>query len=389
VSTDNAQNEATKVELSQAAIGAWSGGRFMHFGAPLEDDRFTALLRPDETISTVITADVYGTGGADIAVGEATKGLPRDSFQLVGAIGHDFEKGERQGAKGFPRFTNPALRGPEQYSGYLRAATEASLERCGTSHFDALLLHNPDRIGYSSEVVWQAMDDLRSEGLASSIGVAPGPANGFTLDLIACLEMFGEMIDWAMLIINPLEQWPAHLALPACEKHDVQVIARVADYGGLFHGDIKLGHQFLERDHRTFRPDGWVEAGLEKIERMRPIAERHGLSTLQLACAWNLSHPAVSCVVPTLLEEGTPGTRPIEAQRADLAALPENAGSILTADEISQINSIGDNTGCMALKGGSLEHSGEELADRWPVNDQLVEYAGRWGVTPADLQRLA
>ena len=28
------------------ALGAWSGGRYMHFGEPLDDDRFVRLLRP-------------------------------------------------------------------------------------------------------------------------------------------------------------------------------------------------------------------------------------------------------------------------------------------------------------------------------------------------------
>lgn len=372
-------------ELSQTALGAWGGGRFMRFGQPLTDERFTALLRPDGSIPTVITADVYGTGEADLAVGRATKGLPRDSFNLVGAIGHDFVQGERSGAKGFPRFTDPSLRGPGEYADYLRRATEASLERTGTDHFDLLLLHNPDRTGYTSEVVWSAMNDLKSSGLADGIGVAPGPANGFTLDLIACLDLYGEMIDWAMLILNPLEPWPAELALPACKANGVKVIARVADHGGLFHGDVKVGHNFLEHDHRNFRPKGWVESGLSKIDRMRPFAERHNLSMLQLACAWNLANDAVECVVPTLIEEGTDGARAVEDQRADLASLPDQAGQILSADEVAQIREIGDNTGCMGLKGGSPDYAGEELPDRWPINDELLVLADRWGIKPSDL----
>ena len=66
------------------ALGAWSGGRYMHFGEPLDDDRFVRLLRPDAGIHTVVTADVYGAGEADLAVGRALAGLPRESFSLVG-----------------------------------------------------------------------------------------------------------------------------------------------------------------------------------------------------------------------------------------------------------------------------------------------------------------
>ena len=92
-------------------------------------------------------------------------------------------------------------------------AAERSLERLGASCFDLLLLHNPDRIGYSSEAVWDGMEALREAGLTARIGIAPGPANGFTLDLIACLERFGERIDWAMIILNPFEPWPGELCL--------------------------------------------------------------------------------------------------------------------------------------------------------------------------------
>ena len=147
-----------------AALGAWSGGRFMHFGEPLDDDRLVALLTPDERIDTVITADVYGTGDADRMLGRALAGVAREDVCVVGAVGHDFYTGERAGAKGFPRFTDPALRGPRDYASYLRMATERSLERCGIDRFDLLLLHNPDRTGYGSEGVWEAMSALREAG---------------------------------------------------------------------------------------------------------------------------------------------------------------------------------------------------------------------------------
>jgi len=110
--------------------------------------------------------------------------VDRDGYCLIGAIGHDFYEGERDGAKGFPRFTDPRLRDEDGYGGYIRMATERSLERCGVERFDLLLLHNPDRIGYSSTAVWEGMRAVREAGLTRMLGVAPGPANGFTLDLI-------------------------------------------------------------------------------------------------------------------------------------------------------------------------------------------------------------
>jgi aryl-alcohol dehydrogenase-like predicted oxidoreductase len=360
----------------------------MHFGEPLEDERLVQLLRPGDGIDTVLTADAYGAGEADQIVGRALVGLPRDSYFLVGAVGHDFYEGERQGAKGFPRFTDSALRGKDGYRDYLRMATERSLERCGVDAFDLLLLHNPDHTGFTSAAVWDGLEALRADGLARRLGVAPGPANGFTLDLIDCFERFGESIDWAMIILNPMEPWPGELLLPAARAHDVSLIARVVDYGGLFWDDVLPGHAFRERDHRTFRPAGWVEAGRERLERMRPIADAHGLTPLQLACQWDLAEEPVACVVPTLIQEAGPDARPVEEKRAELAALP--AEPLLSSDELAQIRAIGDNTGCMALKGASPDHEGASGADRWGLTPELVEVAARWEIEPErDLRQAA
>lgn len=361
----------------------------MHFGEPLEDARLRALLRPGEGIDTVITADAYGAGEADSLLGEALAGLDREDYCLIGAIGHDIYTGERDGARGYPRFTDPSLRGESEYADYIRMATERSLERCSVERFDVLMLHNPDNAGYTSEAVWlDGMAAVRDAGLTRMLGIAPGPANGFTLDVIGCLERYGELIDWAMIILGPLEPWPGELVLRAAQASDVSLIARVVDYGGLFHDDVLPGHEFAEHDHRRFRPDGWIEAGRDKLERMRPIARRHGLTMLQLACAWDLAQAPVRCVAPTLIQEPGPGARPIEDKRAELGALPST--SPLSWEEAMQIRAIGENTGCMALKGANPAHEGPARPDRWGLDDKLAGVAERWGIDPArDLRQVA
>ena len=90
----------------------------------------SSALNYEKGIRTFVTADVYGAGRADTLLGEALKGIARDTYCLVGIIGHDFYGGLRGGAKGYPRFTEPGLRGPEQYEEYLVMAAEKSLERC-------------------------------------------------------------------------------------------------------------------------------------------------------------------------------------------------------------------------------------------------------------------
>jgi aryl-alcohol dehydrogenase-like predicted oxidoreductase len=359
----------------------------MHFGEPLDDNRFLGVIRHayDKGIRTFMTADVYGNGQADEILGRALAGIPRDSYCLVGAIGHDFYTGKREGAKGYPRFTNPALRRPDQFAEYIRTAAEKSLQRCGVSHFDLLLLHNPDSIGYSSEAVWKGLQAVQNAGLTNMLGIAPGPANGFTLDIVHCFERFGSLIDWAMIILNPLEPWPGELCLPAALKHDIKIITRVVDYGGLFHDDVQPGHVFRQQDHRVFRPAGWVEAGRGKMEQMRSIANKHRLTMLQLACLWNLSHPPVNSVIPTLIQEAGPNAKVIEEKVEELAALstdPRLATLVFSTAERELIGQIGNNKGCMSLKGANPAHTGEPEADHWALRPELIEAGRKWGIDP-------
>src|ERR671917_2865329 len=326
--------------LGHVALGSWSGGLYMPFGEPIAEERLEALLRPGGGIRSIITADAYGAGEADALVGRALKGVPRGDYALAGAVGHDFYKGEREGAKGYPRFTDPSLRPPHKFGDYLRMATERSLQRCGVDSFDLLLLHNPDRRGFELPEVWTALRDLRDLGLTRAIGVAPGPANGFTLDLIGCFERYGELIDWAMIILNPLEPWPGEMVLDAAARFEVSIVTRVVDYGGLFHDDLLPRHEFPRGDHRGFRPEGWVEAGSEKLER----------------------------------------------KREELARVPEL--SPLTVEEVVEIRAIGDNTGSMLLKGATPDHEGEEQPDRWELAKEQIERARRWRIDPErDLRR--
>ena len=234
------------------------------------------------------------------------------------------------------------------------------------------------------------MAALREEGLRDALGVAPGPANGFTLDVIDCLERFGDADR-----LGDGDPQPARAVARASScsrpprRHGVRVITRVVDYGGLFHDDVRPGHEFAERDHRAFRPAGWIEAGRERLERMRPIAERHGLTLLQLACAWNLAHAPVACVAPTLIQEAGADARADrgQARRARRASRREvvldgRGGRGAPRDRRQHR--------LMALKGASPDHDGEPRPDRWPLDDELRELAARWGIDPArDLVKTA
>ncbi len=277
---------------THTALGTWSGGRFMHFGEPLDDERLAALLRPGDDVRTVITADAYGAGEADRAARPRARGRrPRRRTRSSARSATTSTRASARGPRASRASPTRACAAPTSTPTTCAWPPSAASSASALDAFDLLLLHNPDRAGYTSEAVWDGMAALREAGLTAAIGVAPGPANGFTLDLIDCFERFGERIDWAMVILSPMEPWPGELCLDA---------ARAPRRAG-HHARRRLRRPVLGRraSPGTRSPSATTgcsgpRAGsrpaARSSTRMRPIAERHGLTPLQLACAWNLAH---------------------------------------------------------------------------------------------------
>ena len=69
--------------------------------------------------------------------------------------------------------------------------------------------------------------------------------------------------------------------------------------------------------------------------------------------------------------------RPIEDKIREFGKMPDVR---LTPEEIESIRQIGDNTGCMKLKGASKRHATSERCDEWPMKPELLELAQREGL---------
>ena len=191
-STDISGGDATGVwhargmrELGHVCLGSWSGGRHMHFGEPLDEERLVALLRPDEQhpLRRHLRRVRRGRGrrARRARARRASTATPTASSAPSGTT--STRRARRR--EGLPALHRPAAARPGRYADYLRMAAERSLERCGADRFDLLLLHNPDRIGYSSRTSGTRSRGCATRAWQTAIGVAPGPANGFTLDVIA------------------------------------------------------------------------------------------------------------------------------------------------------------------------------------------------------------
>ena len=205
------------VAPGRTGVGTWSGGRFMNFGEKVDEDRLAAAAPPRRRdLDRDHRRHLRRRARPTALLGQAIAGVDRDAYSLVGAVGHDFYEGERVGPEGLPALHRPApararrLRrlpadGDRVRPRAARRRTASTCSCCTT----------PTAPATRREIVWDGMAALREAGLASAIGVAPGPANGFTLDMLDCFERFGDRIDWAMIILNPLEPWPGELVLDA------------------------------------------------------------------------------------------------------------------------------------------------------------------------------
>ena len=244
--------------LGHVAVGTWSGGRFMRFGEPISDERLEALLRPGGGIDTLITADAYGAGEADRCSAAPWPACRARDYALVGAVGHDFYEGERDGREGLPALHRPAPARPRRlrrlpaHGGRAqpRALRRRLLRRAAAAQ------PGPARLRVARGLGGAARRCATRAWRARS-GSPPARPTASRSTLIGCFERYGELIDWAMLILNPFEPWPGELALAAAARHDVRVITRVVDYGGLFHDDVLPGHEL-----RAARPPRLPARGL-------------------------------------------------------------------------------------------------------------------------------
>jgi aryl-alcohol dehydrogenase-like predicted oxidoreductase len=80
-------------------------------------------------------------------------------------------------------------------------------------------------------------------------------------------------------------------------------MARVQDNSGILKEAVKLDTVMSKNDHRKFRDQAWRVYGLQKVEKIRHIAVRHGMTIHQLACKWLLMEPALAAITATLLNE--------------------------------------------------------------------------------------
>ncbi len=340
------------MDPSRIAFGLWnSASAAPGRGQPSPHE---ALVRValEGGFRTFITSDAIEAGAADRGLGTAlaATGLRQECF-IAGCIGapapgHGGDYGGA-GAAGEGQ-------SDEEIKRFVREAAIGVLQRSEVGHLDLLLFESPSRWAFRSAALWEAMSELKTEGLTRGIGIAPGPSNGYALDLLHFLDHFGEGIDSTMIVFNPLEPWPGELIFAAAKAKGVTLIGR-----------------------ESAPPPGPMapranEERSVRMGRVFELATRHGLDGWQLLTAWTTApEPAIS-YAPRLLPSATQSLE-------DVIRAAGSAHTHTDSAEVafSELRQIGENKGRVALKGGSQQFQGKPQAEQWPLDVALLETAAR------------
>ena len=306
------------IKVSEIGFGAWTIG-LDWWGKKIDDDEAIRMLKRayDLGINFYETADMYGNGKSEKIVSQAFKDM-RDEVVYSTKWGYDMYDAIQIGHNELPQKHNPE---------FLKYALQQSLNRLQTDYIDVYSLHNPKMDAIKNDSLFISLDRLVQSTKIKSHGVALGPAIGWKDEGLLAIEK--RNITCLQTVYNLLEQDPGRAFLNAVRKNndDVGIMVRVPDASGVLTGKVNEKTAFDKNDHRSNRKKEWIIEAMQKVEKMKPIANARGWSISQLAIKFILSQKEISIVLPTAID-----VEEIEsfAEMADGKYLSENEMAEIT-----------------------------------------------------------
>jgi aryl-alcohol dehydrogenase-like predicted oxidoreductase len=276
----------TGFSISEISLGTWQvGGKW---GEPFSDANADAILDAavDAGVNFIDTADVYGDGASEAAVGRL---LRRRSERLFVAT----KCGRRLQPHTADAYQPAALRG----------FVEDSLRNMGLETLDLVQLHCPPTEVFYRPEIFELFDRLREEGKVQHLGVSVEKVE----EGLKAIEY--PNVATLQVIFNMFRQRPAELLFTEAKRREVGVIVRVPLASGLLTGKFGLQTQFAPDDHRNFNRDGAAfdkgetfagvdyATGLAAVEELKALFPGRG-ELAAAALRWVLMFDAVSCVIP-------------------------------------------------------------------------------------------
>ena len=282
----------TDIEISEIGFGAWAIA-LDWWGKKIEEDEAKRMLKKayDVGINFFETGDLYGKGKSEKLIGEVFKDM-RDEIVISTKYGYDFSEVEQIGHTELPQ------RFDEDYT---RMALRNSLERLQTDHVDMYGLHNPKLKVVRDDSVFNVLDSLVTEGTIKTYQVALGPAIGWTQEGLEAMDR--PNLSAVQTVYNILEQTPGNELMRRAVEKDVGILVRVPEASGILTGKVNADTKFDENDHRSVRKREWLKSALEKVEQLKPIANRYGLNITEFAMKFMMTKKGFATVLPTMISE--------------------------------------------------------------------------------------
>lgn len=279
------------IKVSEIGFGAWTIA-LDWWGKKISEEEAIAMLKKayDIGITLYETADMYGKGKSERLIHKAL-GDVRDDIIISTKYGYDYMSTQQVGHAELPQFFDPK---------FTRNALDMSLDRLGTDRVDVYGLHNPKMHHIRDDASFEFLHNLIHDGKVGALQVALGPAIGWLDEGLEAMTRKG--VTAIQTVYNILEQTPGNELMDVAANQDVSVLVRVPDASGILTGKITADTIIPKNDHRRDRKAEWRASALDKVEQLRPIAERNGLSISELAIKFILSKDAVGSVLPTVVD---------------------------------------------------------------------------------------
>ncbi|MEO7414883.1 MAG: aldo/keto reductase [Opitutaceae bacterium] len=283
------------LSLPILGVGCFSFGGGTYWGEQSQrdvDDVVAAAL--DLGVNFFDTAETYNNGASESALGDALRGR-RDAAIVCTKIQPD-----------------------RCYREEVRRHCEASLARLKTDRIDLYMIHwplNPSSLRHytndaqrlarppSIEEALHALDELRREGKVRHLGVS-----NFGVGQLDEAMALGVPLVLNELPYNLLSRGIEPAVLPACARHGLGVLAYTPLAQGLLSGKFSNFDDLPPMRTRTrhFRGDragsrhggpGFEAETFAALEALRGDAERAKLQLGDLALAWAIANPAITCTL--------------------------------------------------------------------------------------------
>ena len=271
----------TGIRVSRMCLGT------VQFGKQLDEAASHRVLDHalELGINFIDTANIYHSGTTEELIGRWLQGK-RD--QVVLATKVRGRTGDGPNDTGLSRL-------------HIMRAVEASLKRLKTDHIDLYQVHAVDPLT-PIDTTLRALDDLVRQGKVLSIGcsnfLAWETCKALWTSEVGGYTRFESVQNRYNVLAREIE---AEL-VPLCASEQVAVLPYNPLAGGLLSGKYQFGQPPPEGTRfqwnaKQYVERYWYQQTFEAVERLKPVAERAGLSLAQYAVAWVLANPAVTSAI--------------------------------------------------------------------------------------------